>query len=119
MSKNKKRKPFPKEKYKYYKEGTTIHAVSTYAGKVVKGSARLDPRDEYDEEFGKNLAAAKCNLKVARRRVKSLKSTLEELNTLVYEIQQEADKVSLLYDEACIDLISAKESLQNCIEAHS
>ena len=56
-------------KYDFYttKDNTTI-AVSTYAGKTVKGVAKVDPRDKFDAEFGKELAAARWNAKVARKR---------------------------------------------------
>ena len=61
------------DKYKYFtyydKNGKkTVSAVSTYAGKTVKGYAKCDPRDEFDIEKGKKLAAARCNLKIAEKR---------------------------------------------------
>lgn len=61
------------DKYKFYqfkneKGGLTIVAASTYAGRTVKGYAKCDPRDEFDIEKGKKLAAARCNLKIAEKR---------------------------------------------------
>ena len=61
------------DKYKFYQfknenGGLTIVAASTYAGKTVKGYAKCDPRDEFDIEKGKKLAAARCNLKIAEKR---------------------------------------------------
>ena len=61
------------DKYKLYQfknenGGLTIVAASTYAGRTVKGYAKCDPRDEFDIEKGKKLAAARCNLKVAEKR---------------------------------------------------
>ena len=61
------------DKYKFYQfknenGGTTISAVSTYAGRTVKGYAKCDPRDEFDIEKGMKLAAARCNLKIAEKR---------------------------------------------------
>ena len=65
---------FSLDQYKFYKfknenGGTTISAVSTYAGRTVKGYAKCDPRDNFDIEKGKELAAARCNLKVAEKRL--------------------------------------------------
>ena len=62
------------DKYKFYqfkneKGGMTIAAASTYAGRTVKGYAKCDPRDEFDIEKGKELAAARCNMKIANKRV--------------------------------------------------
>ena len=36
---------FDENKYKYYTAGNKVIAVSTYAGKTVKGVAKCDPKD--------------------------------------------------------------------------
>ncbi len=60
---------FENYKYKYYVDNkNNIIAVSTYAGKTVKGVAKCDPRDAFDVEKGKDLAAARCDYKVAQKR---------------------------------------------------
>ncbi len=60
---------FPISKYKFYiTPDNKVIAVSTYAGKTVKGVAKTDPRDSFDPEFGKELAAARCAAKVAKKR---------------------------------------------------
>lgn len=45
-----------------------VIAISTYAGRTIKGVAKCHPNDEFDVEFGKKLAAARCNEKVASKR---------------------------------------------------
>ena len=62
------------DKYKYYQfknenGGTTVTAASTYAGRTVKGYAKCDPRDNFSIEKGKELAAARCNLKISEKRL--------------------------------------------------
>ena len=61
---------YPMDKYKYYvdEKHRKVIAVSTYAGRSVRGSAKADPRDTFDLEKGKILAAKRCNEKVAKRR---------------------------------------------------
>ena len=65
---------YPMEKYKFYtaknSEGRLykVVAVSTYQGKTVRGVAKVDPRDVFDLEQGKMLAAARCNQKIAQKR---------------------------------------------------
>lgn len=60
---------FDTNKYKYYSDGNNkVVAVSTYAGRTVRGVAKCDPRDTFDEETGRRLAAARCAVKVARKR---------------------------------------------------
>lgn len=61
---------FPISKYKFFvtPDQSKVIAVSTYAGKTVKGVAKRDPRDPFDLDFGKELAAARCAAKVAKKR---------------------------------------------------
>ena len=61
---------YPLEKYKYYQHDNAVVAVSTYAGKNVKGVAKCDPNDAFNLEKGKTLAAARCNQKVAEKRLR-------------------------------------------------
>ena len=65
---------YPLEKYKYFtfkndKGSMSVAAVSTFAGKKVRAVANCDPTDEFDLEKGKMLAAARCNKKVATKRL--------------------------------------------------
>ena len=53
-------------------------AISTYAGKTVKGYAKLNPNDEFNWEKGRNLAIARCNAKVARKRAKRAEQKVHE-----------------------------------------
>lgn len=68
---------YPIEKYKFFehhgvnKANKPVHeiiAVSTYAGKTVKGVAACDPADTFSMEKGKGLAVARCALKIAKKR---------------------------------------------------
>lgn len=63
--------------YKFYEynhrraDGTAslrIAAVSSFAGKPVKGYADCHPNDEFDREYGYALAAARCAEKIAAKR---------------------------------------------------
>ena len=44
-------------------------AYAVFMGKSVRASATCHPDDEYDVEFGKALAIARCNEKIARKRL--------------------------------------------------
>jgi hypothetical protein len=57
-------------KYKIDEAHRTIVAMSTFAGKTVVGVARCAAEDTFDIEAGKRLAAARCNLKIAEKRMK-------------------------------------------------
>lgn len=54
--------------YKYIVTKNMVIAISTYAGRTVRGVAKCHPNDTFDEEFGKRLAAARCNEKIAIKR---------------------------------------------------
>ena len=61
---------FDRYNYVVIPEKKKVVAYSTYAGQSVRGIAKCAPDDEFDVEFGKKLAAARCNVKVARKRFK-------------------------------------------------
>ncbi len=64
---------YPIEKYRYYTTKTAdgsqkVIAVSTYAGKTVRGVAICHPSDTFDPQKGKEIAAARCAAKIAAKR---------------------------------------------------
>ena len=61
-------KNFPLNKYRFYQAGNKIIAVSTYAGRMVRGVSICHPDDTYDPNVGMRLAAARCNEKIATKR---------------------------------------------------
>ena len=67
------------EKYRFFnRSNREVIAVSTYAGKPVRGVAKLTPGDTFNEEAGKKLAAARCNEKIARKRFARATAKIKE-----------------------------------------
>ena len=64
------KKPRIKENYVYIKSDNQLSAGARFAGNWVWGHAKCHPDDEYNEEFGMALAAARCNAKIANLRWK-------------------------------------------------
>ena len=62
-------KDYPREKYKIFVGPNKVVAVSTYAGRVVRGVAKCAPGDTFDIEKGKDLAIARCAAKIAKKRL--------------------------------------------------
>ena len=60
-----------------------IVAVSSFAGKPVKGYADLHPMDEFDIEYGQALAAARCAEKIAAKRCKRAYNKVDEATAQV------------------------------------
>ena len=104
------------DKYKYYtfkneNGGTTISAVSSYAGRKVKGYAKCDPRDEFNVERGKKLAAARCNAKIAEKRVSRASSKFMEAKRQLAEAQDFFNRMSVYYTDAVDEFDSAVEEV--------
>ena len=73
--------------YKFYEfnhlraDGTPslrVAAVSSFAGRPVKGYADCHPNDEFDREYGYALAAARCAEKIAAKRCNRAYSKVDE-----------------------------------------
>lgn len=75
---------YPKEKYQIVIHQhpeyltTEVIAISSYAGKPVKGKAICHSNDEYDEQKGIDLAIARCAEKIAIKRYKRACKKAEE-----------------------------------------
>ena len=98
-------------KYKIDENKRTIVAMSTFAGKIVAGVARCAPGDIFDIEAGKSIAAARCNLKIAEKRMKRAEHCYSEASeALAFWVDREAkmkkyDEDSVeAYRVACVEL---------------
>lgn len=67
-----------KFEYKYIVTPNKVIAISSYAGRTVKGVAKCHPNDTFDVEYGKALAAARCNVKIAAKRMARANEKLQE-----------------------------------------
>lgn len=112
---------YPIEKYtfKTYKQknedGTTstvVVAISTYAGKSVKATARCMESDEFSLEKGKRLAAARCDLKVClKRRARAFKRFSEAMQN--YEIiSNEYNRMGNYYSDATAEVEDSMRRLE-------
>lgn len=94
--------------YQFYRHGNKVVCVSSFAGKSVKGVAKCDPADEFDYEYGKSLAQARCDLKVGLKRFQRAKELYKEAlveeekarNKLLKRIEYLVD-ASVDIDAAC------------------
>lgn len=111
---------YPLEKYQYFiyqneNGGTTIVAMSTYAGKKVKGYAKCNPEDKFDIEVGKKLAAARCNLKIAeKRKAQAADKYLKAFNQ-IEEARRYYVKMNEYYIDADDQLDEAAEEVRNIL----
>ena len=89
-----------KECYSYVMHGDVISAGAKFAGNWVWGHAHRHPADEYDETFGKNLAAARCNEKIAELRWRRARKKYDDARRAGVE----ADRI---FEGACDYLANA------------
>lgn len=77
-----------------------VVAISTFAKKTVKGVAKCNPNDEYYFTDGMVIAAARCNEKIAKKRLdRAHKKYLEALDACV-EAQMHFIKMSKYFRDA-------------------
>ncbi len=109
---------FPLEKYKFYTSPNArmVFAFSTYAGKPVLGVAKCAPEDEFDIEKGKKLAAARCNLKVAEKRMKRAARKHEEANEGLLAAGEYLTKMRNYHEDATNAFDAACDELSDLLE---
>ena len=103
---------FPIEKYKFYvndeKNPTKVYAISTYAGKTVRGTASCDPRDTFSLEKGKELAAARCNEKIAKKRFARASEKYNEARLQSFRADDHVGKMGVYLNDAYDQLKEAQ-----------
>lgn len=111
---------YPIDKYKFYtddpKNPTKIYAVSTYAGRTVRGIAKCDPRDNFSMQQGKELAAARCELKVAQKRKARAMRLLSEATSLKAQAIKYAGKMAQYAADANSATIDAEDRINALLE---
>lgn len=70
---------YPISKYKFFTNPKTneVIAVSTFAGRTVKGHAKCHSNDAFNLEIGQKLASLRCGQKIALKRVARARKCVE------------------------------------------
>lgn len=110
-------KNFPLEKYKFFVNGNKIIAVSRYAKKTVRGVAICHPDDNFNLEIGKQIAAARCNEKVAQKRYARAESKFAEAEEKLAEAQNYYDRMKEYMNDSFIAMNEASQSYDTMIAA--
>jgi hypothetical protein len=93
-----------------------VIAVSTYAGKTVKGTATCAADDEFKLEEGKKLAAARCEVKVANKRAKFAQERLDYLVSVAEDLRAAISKAATVAGETAAAARVAEEELDKILE---
>lgn len=109
-------------KYKYNVYTTrsgkqVVSAMSTYEGKIVKGVAKCDPGDTFDEATGKKLAAARCNERISAKRQARAAKKLAEANKRLAEAQVYLMNMTDYYNDSVAASKAAAADVQNILNS--
>ena len=107
---------FKDYKYTFIHLKDRILAISTYAGRTVKGSAKCAPGDTFDPSVGESIAAARCNVKVSKRRVRNAERKLKEALQLQYEANARVAKMQEYLVDSQASVITAENELAELIK---
>ena len=92
-----------------------VIAISTFAGKPVRGKAICAESDTFDYQKGMELAAARCNAKIAAKRYNRAKHKIVEAEKAVGEATKFYDAMRHYRDDAYHAMIQAG-SFKNKLE---
>lgn len=86
--------------------------MSTFAGKPVKGIAKCDTsKDTYDREKGMALAKARCDVKVAEKRLARATEKLVEAKYMMTCVEDRIDKMENYAVDSAYELATARAVL--------
>ena len=107
---------YPIEKYKFIQHTREdgreeVIALSTFAGRTVRGKAILDEKDAFDLETGKKLAALRCAEKIGIKRVLRANDCLDCADAHVEAAKRFQDKMTHYYEDATLELAAVRDEL--------
>ena len=105
-----------KKTYRFFTAGNKVVAVSTYAGKTVRGTAKCSPEDNFSLEDGQALAAARCNLKISEKRRNRAMRKLEEAKRTMADAQQNFEKMLHYFEDASNALADAHAEVNELMD---
>ena len=101
-------------RYNTYTNGVDkVIVTSTYAGKTVRGIAKCSSEDKFDLEIGKKLAKARCDEKVAFKRMRSAQRRLVHTRQVVSDILVYLHKVEEYETDAHMAWVFARNEREN------
>lgn len=106
----------PMERYKFFTNGKDIYAVSSFAKHPVKGKATCHNDDIFSEEKGKELAALRCNLKVAKKRSARAFEKMNAAERKFTEAIREYRRMINYHLDACREEEDAEDLLKEFIK---
>ena len=104
------------DNYKFYiSNKNEVIAVSTFAGKSVRGVAKCNPEDEFSLADGKALAMARCNEKIAERRLRRANEKIAEARNAYDYAKRTYDKMKNYLLDSDREYAEAKKNVEDIL----
>ena len=105
-------------RYTFYIADNKVTCVTHYAGKEVKGIAKCDPNDTFDSEYGRRLAQARADKKVAIKRYKAALKKKNELKESYEKLAYDWNKAENIAFSTGFEFLRAQYRLQEIEEEY-
>lgn len=95
-----------------------VVVVSSYAGKNVRGVAKCHPSDTFNATKGVEIAQARCDMRIAEKRVKRAKEKYNEAVAAFNKASKDFDKAAeyvLHAEQLAVEACKALEACGNGI----
>lgn len=104
--------------YQYYSDHKTyVICVSSYAGKTVRGVAKCSPEDEFNMSYGMELARARCDVKVAKKRLHRAAAQRKEAMNNLFNAKDRYAKMEDYFYDAEYEVDYSEEQLREILES--
>lgn len=104
------------KRYKYATDSNnTVIAISSYAGKPVKGVAKCDPNDNFSYDYGRKLAKARCDVKISKKRYKNANSKVRAAHKALVAAREYYNRMVDYEMDSFRAVNAAKENLANIL----
>ena len=107
-----------KNNYKIYvdEKNKTVIAVCRYAGRNIRAIAKCSPEDTFDIDFGTKLAKARCEVKVAKMKIKNASAAYLKASVAADEAQRKYDKMKQYYMDSVDQFDNAMAEVDKIIK---
>ena len=104
-----------KNKYEHemYVGGNMVTVIGRFAGRDVRGTAKCSPNDSFDLNTGINLATARCDYKIAQKRMKSAIKKYQEAMDATEAAKKFESQMAKYFNDASLDLEDAETYLKD------
>lgn len=101
-------------KYKYivdFFDTKKVICLSSYGGKTVRGIAKCNDTDTFDETVGKQLAKLRCDAKIARKRAKHASTQYAAALAAAAAANARVQKMRQFSEDASVNLAATRSAL--------